>query len=641
MKTIRPRLLRISVFAATTAFAVASALAVEPVRIMPLGDSITAGYTDNPTWNVPFGFGYRSGLYTRLTNANYPFQYAGASQEPWNGVFGVPKTVSAPDLRTVNEDFHRGYGGVDAVFLASNIGNWLSTDTPDVMLLMIGINSISQGGTSNPTTAENNLNALVQSIVYQRPTAHVVVAQITPYSTYTSSIVQYNAYIKNTLVPYFTGLGKNVTTVDQYSNFGTGTTVDSGLYANGINHPNAVGYDRMAQTWYDGIQALGTIAHTAGPAQAVLSNGSFESPQFSNNTHNINPGDAAWTFTPSSAGAGSGIDRGNPYGVTNSTPSSGTQMSFLQGAGTGNGTCSISQNMTGLIVGKTYNLSFSAKGINGFSGTNPFSVSIGNSTLNIGGNTVLTPTATANYTAYSTTFIATSSSMPIRFFDAGNVAVQKVTWIDGVKLGIATPAGSNLVTNGTFEANAYGNNTHNVNPSGTGWRFTPGGTTAGSGIDRGNPYGSANASAYEGLQYAFLQGRGEGNGVTGIEQDVSGLLAGESYMLSFESAGIEGFSGANPFFVSLGGNAVEFNGSTYVSPSASYGLYVSTPIVATSSTMTLRFYDAGNVPVGFASWIDDVQMTAVPEPPAGVSLLGLAVISLIGGIALLSSRKNA
>ena len=46
---------------------------------MPLGDSITAGYTDNPTWNVPFGFGYRSGLYTRLTNANYPFQYVGGS----------------------------------------------------------------------------------------------------------------------------------------------------------------------------------------------------------------------------------------------------------------------------------------------------------------------------------------------------------------------------------------------------------------------------------------------------------------------------------------------------------------------------------------------------------------------------------
>ena len=29
------------------------------VRIMCLGDSITAGYTDNPDWDVPFEFGYR------------------------------------------------------------------------------------------------------------------------------------------------------------------------------------------------------------------------------------------------------------------------------------------------------------------------------------------------------------------------------------------------------------------------------------------------------------------------------------------------------------------------------------------------------------------------------------------------------
>ena len=101
--------------------------------------------------------------------------------------------------------------------------------------------------------------------------------------------------------------------------------------------------------------------------------------------------------------------------------------------------------MNGLIVGKTYNLSFSAKGISGFSGTNPFSVSVNGSTLSIGGSTVLTPAVAASYTTYSTTFVATSSSMPLRFFDAGNVAVQKVTWIDDVKLGIATPAGSNLV----------------------------------------------------------------------------------------------------------------------------------------------------------------------------------------------------
>ena len=315
MKTTLSRLSLISVFAAVASLAIASASATDPIRIEPLGDSITVGDTDNPTWNVPFGFGYRSGLYTRLTNANYPFQYVGASQEPWNGAFGVPKYVSAPDLRTVNQDFHRGYGGVDATYLNSNIASWLNADTPDVILLMIGINSIGQGSSGNPTTAETNLNTLVQNIVNLDPKAHLIVAQITPYATYTDSIVEYNSYIENTLVPHYAALGKNVTTVDQYSNFGSGTSVNSSLYSNGINHPNATGYDMMAQTWYNGIQSLGPIVPSSGPAAAVLANGGFEATQYANNTHTINPTDSSWAFTTGSSGAGSGVDHGNPYGA--------------------------------------------------------------------------------------------------------------------------------------------------------------------------------------------------------------------------------------------------------------------------------------------------------------------------------------
>jgi lysophospholipase L1-like esterase len=618
---------------------VASAWADEPIHIMPLGDSITAGYTDNNAWNVPFGFGYRSGLYTRLTGANYPFQYVGASQEPWNGVFGVPKTVVGPDLRTVNQDNHRGYGGKDAATLSTNIANWLASDTPDVVLLMVGINSIGQGSAGNPTAAETSLKALVQNIVVQRPTAHIVVAQITPYATYTDSIVQYNSYIKNTLVPYFTTLGKNVTTVDQYGNFASGTTVNSSLYSNGINHPNATGYDKMAATWYSGIQALGTLTHSTGPAAAVLSNGSFESLQYSTASHNINPSEASWSFTTGSAGAGTGIDYGNPYGstvVTNCTPSTGTQMCFLQGAGAGYGTSSISQDMNGLIIGKTYALTFSAKGIIGSSGADPFSVSIGGSTATFAGSTVLTPAVSSSYTTYSTSFVATSSSMSLRFFDAGNVATGKLSWIDGVKLGISTPAASNLVKNGTFETTTFNSGTHNINPSGASWRCTSGATGAGSGIDCGNPYGSPNASPYEGTQYAFLQGAGEGKGTTSIEQDVSGFEIGKKYTLTFEAAAIEGFSGANPIFVSLAGNAVTFDDSTYVSPSGSYGLYCSDSFVATSSTMTLTFYDGGNVPVTYVSFIDDVQITAVPEPATAIFLLGLIAAALVAWLVRMS-----
>lgn len=62
------------------------------VRILCVGDSITAGYTDNPKWEVPFEFGYRAGLFERLAKAGYQVQFVGSSPSLGmaSGVF--PKT---------------------------------------------------------------------------------------------------------------------------------------------------------------------------------------------------------------------------------------------------------------------------------------------------------------------------------------------------------------------------------------------------------------------------------------------------------------------------------------------------------------------------------------------------------------------
>jgi len=229
-----------------------------PYRVCALGDSITAGFTDNPNWTVPFQFGYRSGLYLRLTNSGLAFQFVGNSPQPWNGTDGTVTNTPVVDLRTVDQDHHEGYGGKNTAFFLANTGNWLAIDQPHILLLMAGINDIGNGSTAEPTTAELNLSNLVATVVNNFPGTHLILAQITPYSSYTAAIVKYNNYIANSLVPYFAAQGKRVTTVNQYTNLcvpGT-TNIDATLFANGINHPNAVAYDRMAQTWFAGIQAL-------------------------------------------------------------------------------------------------------------------------------------------------------------------------------------------------------------------------------------------------------------------------------------------------------------------------------------------------------------------------------------------------
>jgi lysophospholipase L1-like esterase len=235
-----------------TALAASSAWASTPIRIECIGDSITAGYTSNNMSGTPFvfNFGYRSGLYTRLTNAGYNFQLVGSSQEPWNNAFDLPDNTPSLDLRTLNQDGHRGYGGWGTADVLSNISSFLTADNPDVVLLMIGIND------NGSVAARKNLNSIVQTIVNQKPNAEVIVAQITPTLTYSQSIVDYNTYIRDILVPSFQSQGKHVTTVDQYANMLTNGSIDSALFSNGINHPNAVSYDRIAETWFEGIAAV-------------------------------------------------------------------------------------------------------------------------------------------------------------------------------------------------------------------------------------------------------------------------------------------------------------------------------------------------------------------------------------------------
>jgi len=272
MQDARKFLLPILVIAFAWTIPPASA---EPLRIMPLGDSITAGYVDNYTWKTPFTFGYRGALYAQLTKAGYDFQFVGTSPQPFDGQLGVPKKIVKPDLRTLKQDGHRGYGGTVFQHLfeglpGSNggIAAWMKADKPDIVLLMMGINNIAGfGNTGNPTYVEQQLQSLVQTIVDAKPDVKVIVAQIAPYQTgqNTDSVGQYNNFIKNTLVPHFTDQGKHVSTVDQYSNFLTPDgKVDASLYAN-IAHPNPAGYKRMAETWFRGIQA-------AVPPPAAASN---------------------------------------------------------------------------------------------------------------------------------------------------------------------------------------------------------------------------------------------------------------------------------------------------------------------------------------------------------------------------------
>ena len=229
-----------------------------PLRIMCLGDSITVGYTDNPTWKVPFKFGYRSRLYKHLKQAGYNFKFVGNSPQPWNKMSGDPSHGGTYkpefDLRDMGQDNHQGGGGAPIAALKK----WVSTSSPDLILLMIGINGISEDSPAR-------IRGLVNTIVTEKPEVHLIVAQITPYVNTqiqkNKLLYTYNIYIRDTLVPELASKGHKISTVDMYSLFLTDinnyeSVVAEGKHSNNFNHPFNEEYDLMADRWFASIEKL-------------------------------------------------------------------------------------------------------------------------------------------------------------------------------------------------------------------------------------------------------------------------------------------------------------------------------------------------------------------------------------------------
>ncbi len=203
------------------------------VRVMPLGDSITDGLT------VPGG--YPIDLWQKFVASGYKVDFVG-SQSNGPGELG--------------DHDHEGHSGWTIAQIDSNVVNWLHTYTPHTILLHIGTNDIYG---SDPGGAPARLSTLLDHITATSPDAEVFVAQIIPLSFDDSIVRTFNAAIPS-IVQSKVSAGKHVHLVDMYDAI---TTAD---LADGV-HPNAVGYGKMANVWYNALLSVpGSIGTAAAPA---------------------------------------------------------------------------------------------------------------------------------------------------------------------------------------------------------------------------------------------------------------------------------------------------------------------------------------------------------------------------------------
>lgn len=217
-----------------------------PVRIMPLGDSITNGIANTG--------GYRKPLYDLLTAAGYNVDYVG--------------TQTSNGSSTFDSD-HQGHSGWRIAQLDANVEGWFASIAgPDVILLHIGTNDF--GANDNITTAIDRLDALILKMATLRPGANIIVTNLMERNETANTNIQthFNPFVQ-TRVAAHAAAGRKVTFLDMRAAVPLSDMPDN-------LHPNQTGYDKMAAAWLPAIQAVITPQGDISPPTIARARGNSD-----------------------------------------------------------------------------------------------------------------------------------------------------------------------------------------------------------------------------------------------------------------------------------------------------------------------------------------------------------------------------
>lgn len=200
---------------------------------MPLGDSITYGEHSST------GNGYRQALLSLLLNTT--------ATSPPNPMFSNITYVGSQVSGDMSQSSNEGWPGYTVAQIAQKASTALPLYAPNLILLMAGTNDIVLN--DSLCTAPDRLSALIGTCLTLSTNAVVVVAQLTPFADAErqAATVAYNAGVTD-VVRSWIGKGAKVVGVDMQGIGG----VEVGDLSDG-EHPNDVGYAKMAGVWYGGV----------------------------------------------------------------------------------------------------------------------------------------------------------------------------------------------------------------------------------------------------------------------------------------------------------------------------------------------------------------------------------------------------
>jgi len=212
-----------------------------PVKIMPLGDSITGspGCWRALLWNMLQNTGY--------TNIHF------VGTLPPQGC-GIPYDGN-----------NEGHGGILATGIVSQnlLPGWLAATSPDIVMMHLGTNDVWNGSF---TTAQilAAYTTLVQQMRANNPAMKILVAQIIPMNPSGCSYCAQGVVNLDAAIPAWatslTTAQSPIVVVNQWTGFNDATDTIDGV------HPNDSGNQKIASKWYPALTQFLTVTSSPPPS---------------------------------------------------------------------------------------------------------------------------------------------------------------------------------------------------------------------------------------------------------------------------------------------------------------------------------------------------------------------------------------
>ena len=236
-----------------------------PIKIMPLGDSITSGYIladeDNPR-PLSVWTGYRSQLWYMLGNADFSADFVGSG-------------IAGQDISPPFDTDHEGHYGWLTHDIAESTFGYMVNSTPDMVLLHVGTNDHS----TSIAGVDSILNEINRYEQISGRSVRVLVAQIIDNASPNAIISGFNENIQELVTSRILD-GDNITLVDMYRGAGL-----VGSDYTDMLHLNDSGNYKIATVWANAIVApYNYNLELATYPTTIVSKGYIESVDIVNDT---------------------------------------------------------------------------------------------------------------------------------------------------------------------------------------------------------------------------------------------------------------------------------------------------------------------------------------------------------------------